>query len=462
MSTRTRFAPSPTGNLHAGNARTALFNYLFARTNGGEFILRIDDSDKARSTTEFEATTLRDLKWLGIEWNEGPDTDNKSGFAPYRQSARTELYEGKAEELLVSGAAYRCYCSVERLEELKKTQLRAKTPPRYDNHCRTLTDIPGDITPVIRFKVPDETVEFIDHVHGAMSFDAGDIGDFIITSPGSGIGYNFATSVDDALMEITDVIRGDDHISNTPRQILLIRALGGSVPRYAHLPLVLDEDRKPLSKRSTAASIEGLREARYLPGAVLNAIANLGWAVGGYKTLPEMAEAFTLKRVSKSAGVFNTASLKDFNKHAIERSSAEEIAELIRPSLPDTDNIILRNAVEIAKAGATAIDDITLMLTPLLTPLPSPSPEAAAILKEAKGLIEDSIAELSDTEVLDEAGYKVIIDKLKARGHKGKALFKPLRLALTGQNEGMELKDVLEILGKDEAVRRLTCALKEL
>ena len=458
MTTRTRFAPSPTGRLHAGNARTALFNYLFARANNGRLILRIDDSDEARSTTEFEEGILKDLKWLGIEWDEGEDVGGD--FGPYRQSLRKELYAAKAEELLSAGAAYNCYCSIERLEELKKTQLRAKRAPRYDNLCRGLTDIPKNIEPVIRFKVPSGDVGFTDAVHGDMTFNADDIGDFIITSPTAGVSYNFATSVDDALMEITDVIRGDDHISNTPRQILLIRALGGRAPRYAHLPLVLGEDRSPLSKRGEANSIDALRRSCYLPEAILNAIANLGWAVGKYKTIGEMAEAFTLKGLSKSAGVFNLASLKDFNKRAIERASAKEIRELISPSFPDVDDARIEEVANIAKAGALSIGDIVEMLTPLLTPLTAP--KETQRLKEAKDLIADSIETLNDIEVLDEANYKVIIDKLKAKGYKGKALFKPLRLALTGRDEGMELRAVLEILGKDEAIERLANTLKEL
>ena len=465
MTTRTRFAPSPTGHLHAGNARTALFNYLFARANGGTLILRIDDSDEARSSAEFEAAILKDLNWLGITWDEGEGSNTKGTagtLGPYRQSLRKEIYETKAEELLDSGKAYHCYCSVERLEELKKVQLRAKRAPRYDNLCRDITEIPSDTVPVIRFRVPDDDeVSFTDAVHGEKVFLTKEIGDFIITSPKAGVSYNFATSVDDALMRITDVIRGDDHLSNTPRQILLIDALGGAIPRYAHLPLVLGEDKKPLSKRNAGASIAALRAEGYLPEALVNAIANLGWAVGGYKSLKEMVEGFTLKRISKSASVFNIASLKDFNKHAIEHASLTDIIKLIEPSFPNTGTAELTSATELARIGALSIADIVELLAPLLSPLPAQKPEARAMLSESEPLISDAIVAVNNLDTLDDDSYKVIIDELKAKGYKGKLLFKPLRIALTGRAEGMELKDVMKILGKTEVVKRLGSAIKE-
>ncbi|MFQ5735480.1 MAG: glutamate--tRNA ligase [Thermodesulfobacteriota bacterium] len=266
---RTRFAPSPTGHLHIGNVRTALFNWLFARHFNGEFVLRMEDTDTARSDAAFEDSIIEDLSWLGLEWDEGPGgprggwggwgAGSNGPHGPYRQSERLAIYDRHAAALLDKGLAYRCYCSKERLEALKAEQMKKGSPPRYDNRCRSLSpsEIPAGAAPLIRFMVRGRSVRFKDGVHGRMAFDTSAMGDFVIIGSDGVASYNFAVVVDDSEMGITHVLRGDDHLSNTPRQILLFEALGRTVPHYHHLPLVLSPSRSPLGKRDRGLPCAG-------------------------------------------------------------------------------------------------------------------------------------------------------------------------------------------------------------
>jgi glutamyl-tRNA synthetase len=461
MTVRTRFAPSPTGLLHVGGARTALFNWLFARGSYGSFILRIEDTDRARSKRAYEESLIEDLKWLGLFWDEGPDAGGPNG--PYRQSERGAVYLDHARRLVGEGLAYRCYCTVKRLDELKRKQTEAGMPPRYDGRCRDLKEPPEGINPVIRFKVPDSTVEFIDLVRGPMSFEAGKaVGDFIIIGSDEAPSYNFSVVVDDGLMGITHVIRGEDHLPNTPRQVLLFKALGLELPEYMHLPLVLAGDRTPLSKRQTGASIRELREEGYLPEAVLNAMARLGWSPGeGFLSLKDMVKIFSAERVSKSPSVFDMERLKRFGKESMAGADTDMLVGLVLPYLSGVERDWLSVAVECVKGDCTTVRDIPLFLAPFLKY--ELTDEAKRVLSEphASEVIKVLREEIEGVQRLDGESYRAISDKLKERtGKKGKTLFMPVRAALTGRITGIELEKVFLLLGKERVMERLSSCLE--
>src|SRR5919197_3708238 len=345
---RVRFAPSPTGQLHVGNARTALFNWLLAHGKDGIFILRIEDTDVERSTRESEAGILEDLRWLGLEWDEGPDIGGSHG--PYRQSERLHLYTSYANELLGGGHAYYCFCSPQKLESDRKSDLAAGRPPRYHGTCRLLA--PNDVharleageKPVIRFKVPERVeVTFQDLVRGDVTFNTEVIGDPVLVRSDGIPAYNFAVVVDDALMAVTHVIRGEDHISNTPRQILLYEALGFTAPTFAHLALVLGPDHSPLSKRHGATSVAEFRAKGYLPEALVNYLALIGWSPRALASgrasgdepellpIDELARRFSLDRVGLGAGVFDEEKLAWVNRHYLKLADPLRLAKLSVP-----------------------------------------------------------------------------------------------------------------------------------
>src|SRR5436190_17063501 len=345
---RVRFAPSPTGHLHVGNARTALFNWLLARGRGGAFILRIEDTDVERSTRESEAAILDDLRWLGLDWDEGPDIGGPHG--PYRQSERLQMYGRYAAELLASNRAYYCFCSTAQLEADRQQALKAGRPARYAGTCRRVSReqaksrIAAGERPAIRFRVPDDRdVVFADVVRGDVRFHTEVIGDPVIVRANGHPGYNFAVVVDDALMEVTHVIRGEDHISNTPRQILIYEALGFAPPTFAHLALVMGPDHSPLSKRHGATSIAEFRAKGYLPEALLNYLALIGWSPrtssdgrsgddnAELMPLDQLAQRFSLDKVGLSAGVFDEEKLAWVNRHYLKLAAPERIAELSIP-----------------------------------------------------------------------------------------------------------------------------------
>jgi glutamyl-tRNA synthetase len=453
---RTRFAPSPTGLIHIGNARTALFNYLFAKRQNGSFILRIEDTDTQRSTREYEAALLRDLKWLGLCWDEGPDIGG--GHGPYRQSERLGLYKGFADRLAAKGLAYPCYCSVERLKGLKESQIRSKTPPRYDNRCRSLDPkhAPEGIKPAIRFKVPERTVCFIDALHGKVSFDARQFGDFVIMGSDGVASYNFAVVVDDSTMDITHIIRGDDHLSNTPRQALLCEALGFKAPLYCHIPLVYSPERTPLGKRDESMSISALRDEGYLSQAVVNAMARLGWSPpADADGLESLTSSFGLERLSKSPSVFDLEGLKALNKKAMSRMPANELARALFPRMAVDD--WLKDAVTSARENAFTINGLRNILKPLVYDIEL-TDEADSVLKEkhAKGVLTAFSEEVRETERIDRPTARDIISKVREKtGEKGKRLMLPIRAALTGRLEGIELAEVVRLLGREKILERL-------
>lgn len=456
---RTRFAPSPTGELHVGSARTALFNWLFARHFNGEFVLRVEDTDTERSRKKFEDSILEDLLWLGLAWDEGPDVGGNYG--PYRQSERIGIYRTYAENLVDAGAAYKCYCTKERLNELKKEQASRGLPPRYDGRCRNLEKggAPEGITPVIRFMVPGKKVVFKDGVHGPAEFDTSDTGDFIIIASDGIAGYNFAAVVDDALMGITHILRGDDHLSNTPRQILLFEALGFKVPEFFHLPLVLGPDRTPLGKRHGGSTLAALRKGGYLPEAVVNALSRLGWSPDeSISGLTGLTKAFDGNKLSRSPAVFDMDRLLAFNRAAISETPAEELMMILPESLRRRNKDRLMKIVDAVKGNAATMDDLDELVSPftgevhlteeIRTELSGP--RARKVLK----------ALLEETEKILEFEGNISAETLsrvnESTGEKGKSLFMPIRLALTGQTHGIELSNVLDLLGKKRVAERLS------
>ncbi len=336
---RVRFAPSPTGHLHVGNARTALFNWLFARQAGGVMVLRIEDTDLERSEARFESQLLEDLKWMGIDWDEGPDVGGE--YAPYRQSDRLDVYREHAERLVSEGKAYLCFCSQEELERDREEKLKNQLPPIYSGKCRTLDPAEAQQRRAngeacaIRLRIPEHPIRFHDIVHGMVEFASEVVSDPIILRSSGIPVYNYVVVVDDALMKITHVIRGDDHLSNTPKQVALYEALGWQVPEFAHLSTILGADRERLSKRHGATSIANFRDMGVLPEALMNYLALLGWAPsGGTREIfspEELKHEFTLERVTPSPAVFDMEKLYWLNRHYIKQSPPERIEKLAEP-----------------------------------------------------------------------------------------------------------------------------------
>lgn len=450
---KTRFAPSPTGLLHVGGVRTALFNLLYARRSGGKFVLRIEDTDAVRSKPEFEKAICDDLVWLGLKWDEGP----------YRQSERLDIYREHAGRLLAEGMAYNCWCTTERLEQLREKQLKAGCAPKYDGKCSKLSpqDAPRGATPAIRFKIPSHAkrqVAFIDGVHGSLSFDIAGLGDFVIIGSDGVASYNFAAVVDDSAMNITHIIRGDDHISNTARQILLFEALKITPPMFAHIPLVLTPEKTPLSKRDLSASVSALRDDGFLPEAIIDAVARLGWAPDdGLLTVNDMAEGFGIERLSKSPSVFDMERLKHINKRLIEGQTAARLIELAGIKATPDNSAMLAKAIDAVKANAVTLSGLKTLLVPFTGHAALDSKALTAVTEPyAKGVLSAFLSALEKAERLDEKGYNEIMAEVKkTTGEKGARLFMPIRCALTGAHEGIELYKIIELLGREKTTERL-------
>ena len=460
---RTRFAPSPTGPLHVGGARTALFNYLFARGAGGAFVVRMEDTDAARSRAEYEGDILDSLAWLGLHWDEGPRRGGP--FAPYRQSERLALYRRYAARLLDEGRAYRCYCSEERLKRLRGASLARGVAPRYDGRCRDLpaNQAPQGVKPAVRLRVEPAEIRFVDGVHGEMSFDGAHIGDFIIVGSDGAAAYNLAVVIDDASMEITDVIRGDDHLSNTARQLLLFDALGLRRPRYHHIPLVTDRDGRPLSKRRKDLSIPALRRAGHLPEAVVNALARLGWSPGeGLLTLEEMSAAFDTSRLSRSPSVFDTKGLEHYGRLAVAAAGTRRLAAIVSGRFPGADRGLVERTVEALKGEARTVAELEELAAPIIEGGPE-TDDAADLLDsgQAAAVLRAFADGLRGVEGLKGRRPGDIMDALKRRtALRGKSLFMPLRAALTGRLSGVDVSTLIGIVGAAEALRRVERALR--
>jgi nondiscriminating glutamyl-tRNA synthetase len=465
---RVRFAPSPTGQLHVGNARTALFNWLLARGHDGAFILRIEDTDIERSTRESEESILEDLRWLGLDWDEGPDVGGAGG--PYRQSERLHLFTSYANELLAGGHAYYCFCAPQKLEADRRAMLAAGRPPRYAGTCRALSPdearrrIEAGERAVVRFRIPERIdVSFQDLVRGEVTFSTDVIGDPVLVRSDGRPAYNFAVVVDDALMEITHVIRGEDHISNTPRQVLLYRALGFAPPKFAHLSLVLGPDHTPLSKRHGATSVAEFRERGYLPEALTNYLALIGWSprTGGGETsddaelmpMDELARRFALEDVGHSAGVFDPEKLAWMNRYYMKIASTARLAAESARYFQARG--FLRRKSDIAMAYVESILPMAVGSVDRLEEIPDrvaflfaydarealQRPDVGDVLHEpgAREVIA-ALAGAIDGPLLDRDAFRAMANRVKERtGQKGKALFHPIRVALTGEGGGPEL-----------------------
>lgn len=458
---RVRFAPSPTGQLHVGNVRTALFNWLLARGSGGTFVLRIEDTDVARSTRESERAILDDLEWMGLTWDEGVGKGGDHG--PYRQSERLHVYRAHVVELMAKGLAYRCFCPAEQLEMDRYNALRERRPPRYVGRCRDLSPqearrrAESGEPAAIRFRIPDHReVTFPDLVRGDVSFETDVMGDPVIVRSEGVPAYNFAVVIDDALMEITHVVRGEDHISNTPRQILMYEAFGWTPPKFAHLPMVLGPDHGLLSKRHGATSVAEFRAHGYLPEAFANYLALLGWSPGeGQEIVPieELARRFRLEQVGHSAGVFDVEKLAWVNRHYLKGAAPERLVRLTLPFLiaqgwvtdatPDVAQF-LESVVPLAAASVDRLDQAPARLRFLFDysverALGDPALRAEA---EAARPVIAALAEVlaGAAPLASREAFRTAVGLVRERtGAKGKALLHPIRLALTGEAEGLEL-----------------------
>ncbi len=457
---RVRFAPSPTGLLHVGNARTALFNWLLARGQGGTFVLRVEDTDVERSTRASEDGIKDDLRWLGLTWDEGPDVGGP--YPPYRQSERMDRYRLAADRLIATGRAYYCFCSADQLEQERTAALAAGLPPRYSGRCRTLD--PQDVArrrgsgeaAALRFAVPvDRDVTFADVVRGDVTFHTSVIGDPVIVRSDGGPAYNFAVVVDDAEMAITHVIRGEDHISNTPRQMLIYEALGWTPPTFAHLSLVLGPDHAPLSKRHGATSVAEFRARGYLPEALVNYLALLGWSPGDGEELiaaDEMARRFSLARVSHSAAVFDTEKLAWINRHYMKQSAPGRLAALVAPwfvsagfaSSGDQAAIESIDAIEAVLPMAVGAVDRLEEVPSRVSFVFAWDAAAAARLVEAEpdgAKVVGAFAEaIAGAGPLTKESFRAAAARTReVTGVKGRALFHPIRVAMTGWESGPEL-----------------------
>ena len=458
---RVRFAPSPTGQLHVGNARTALFNWLLARGHGGTFILRVEDTDLERSSRVSEAAILEDIRWMGLDWSEGVEVGGDAG--PYRQTERFHIYRAHTVELLSRGLAYRCFCAPEQLEADRQQALAAGLPPQYPGRCR---DIPADVArrriengekAVVRFRVPaDREVVFPDVVRGEVRFHTSVIGDPVLVRSDGVPAYNFAVVIDDALMGITHVVRGEDHISNTPRQILLYEAFGWTPPIFAHVSLVMGPDHAPLSKRHGATSVAEFRARGYLPEALTNYLALLGWSPGEGEELlllDELATRFRLEDVGKSAGVFDLEKLAWVNRHYLKAASPVRLAALSVAHLKTAgwlleptpqDLAFLAQVVPPIAASVDRLEQVPARLKFLFDYSAERTLSVPGALEEAQSAraVVTALAEelASAPPMLDREAFRATASRVKDRtGQKGKALFHPLRLVLTGEPEGLEL-----------------------
>jgi glutamyl-tRNA synthetase len=457
----TRFAPSPTGLLHLGNARTALLNYLAARKTGGRFILRVEDTDEARSTDSFMHALFEDLHWLGLDWDEGPDIGGPHNI--YRQQQRREIYEQWLAKLDAARLTYPCFCTPAELNIARKRQLAAGKPPRYSGTCRELTQeqraekLVAGQPAALRFRVPaGEVVQFDDIVHGQQRFNSDDIGDFIIRRTDGSTAFFFSNAVDDALMGVTLVLRGDDHMTNTPRQILILNALELPIPRYAHVALLLGMDGAPLSKRHGALSLKDLRERGYLPGAVRNHLVRLGHtcASDGWLDKEAMLRDFDLQRLGRAAAKFDFAQLHHWQKEAVAHLSPTEFREWAAVQLPqEIDEERVSKFFEAIRHNVEFPSDAAHWANVVFATLMEMAPEAETAVRDA-GADFFVIAKRVLVEATVE--FKQAVREIgQASGKKGPALFMPLRAALTGVTHGPELAPLLSLIPHSEIQRRL-------
>jgi glutamyl-tRNA synthetase len=472
MAVRVRFAPSPTGWLHVGGARTAYFNWLFARQHQGALVLRIEDTDVERSSAESEGGVLDDLRWLGLTWDEGPDRGGPHG--PYRQSERLALYRDRAERLVAQGAAYPCFCTDAELEERRASALAAGRPPHYDGRCRGLTAAERDAqrragrAESIRFAVApgDQTLD--DLVRDVVRFPAGMVGDFVVLRSSGLPTYNFACVVDDAGMRISHVIRAEEHLSNTARQLMLYQALGEAAPRFAHVPLILNRDRTKMSKRTgeAAVAVGDWRRAGFVAEALLSYLALLGFHPGDDREIlsrDDLLASFSLERVGKSGSVFDADKLRWVNAQVLHHADGARLSEWGETFLPAAaralDPARLAVLIQGVRGNLATLADLPHELAPFLDGPLEFEPEAAAALAAPRGaeVCATLAAALADLAQWSGEQVKSALQSVgRTLGLKGRDLFQPVRAALTGRVHGPELPLIADLLGRERCLARLS------
>ncbi|MDI7260797.1 MAG: glutamate--tRNA ligase [Thermodesulfobacteriota bacterium] len=458
---RTRFAPSPTGDLHIGGARTALFNWLLARHCQGTFVLRIEDTDVARSTQESIQVILDAMAWLGLDWDEGP----------FYQTQRISLYREAAERLLKEGKAYRCYCTPEELEAKREAAMKGGLKPKYDRTCLHRRPPYPERPYAIRFLSPDAGTTVVeDLIQGRVEFDNAELDDLIILRSDGLPTYNFSVVVDDITMEITHVIRGNDHLNNTPRQIQVYESLGYPLPRFGHVPMILGPDKKKLSKRHGAQSVMEYQKMGYLPQAVVNYLVRLGWSYGDQEefTLNELIEKFSLEAVGKSAAAINPGKLDWLNSQYIKRMEADELAQQVLPfieakgySIGDLD--LLRRAIlSFRERSKTLVEMADLSEFYFYEEITYEESAAKKFLKgESIPIFEEVVASLSKVAVLNkESGHRLVQELAESRGEPLIRIAQPLRVALTGRTVSPPIDEVMEAMGKERVIQRLKKAME--
>ncbi len=463
-SVKVRFAPSPTGFLHIGGVRTALFNWLFARHHGGQFVLRIEDTDHERSTEESIAEIIESMRWLGLDWDDGP----------YRQTERQELYSEKVNQLFDAGKAYRCYCTSEELDKKRGEAQKKGLKPKYDGTCRERTDQPEGIPSVVRFKSPLEgSVVVEDLLRGKVVFDITELDDLILQRTDGSPTYNFVVVVDDADMGITHVVRGDDHLSNTPRQCLLYDALNFPRPQFAHISMILGQDKTRLSKRHGATSVLAYRDMGYLSSAMINYLARLGWSHGDQEIFSqeEMIQLFSFDSVNTSAAVFDPDKLSWLNEHYIKNTSPKELALYLEPFLISKEILKKDHGLDVGEI-AKVIPSLNQRAKNLAEMAEKSTfyfkkevefdekAKAKFLVPEARPLLEKAIAGLSQLDDFSAEEIESLFNQVvKEEGMKLGKLAQPIRVALTGATVSPGIYDVILLLGKEESLKRLNQAL---
>lgn len=482
---RLRYAPSPTGYLHIGNARTALFNYLFARSKGGDFIIRVEDTDTARNIEAGEESQLRNLRWLGIDWDESVDTGGDYG--PYRQSERKEIYQKYADQLIKEGKAYRCYMTSEELEAEREAQIARGVMPRYGGKHANLSEseeqalIDEGRTPSIRLRVPENVnYTFDDIVKGPVTFDSNNIGDWVILKRDGMATYNFACAIDDHLMEITHVLRGDDHISNTPKQMMVYKSLAWDYPAFGHMTLIVNEQKRKLSKRDAGILqfIEQYKDLGYLPEALFNFIALLGWTPEGEEEVfsqEEFIERFDEKRLSKSPAFFDKQKLMWINNQYMKTKDSDEVFEMAVKFL-ETEGLVktdrdaeeenwARRLVALYQPQMSYAAEIVQLSSQFFQKELVYTEDAGEVLEQEHiptllPALYNAFENLSDEDFIPENIKAAIKAVQKETGFKGKQLFMPVRAAVTGETRGPELPDAISLIGRDIVLSRIDALIK--
>lgn len=481
---RVRFAPSPTGPFHIGGARSALFNWLLARKEGGKLILRIEDTDLERSTSESEENIKASLRWLGIEWDEGIDIGGEYG--PYRQTERLEIYRQYTQKLLASGQAYYCYCTEEELDTERQRQMDKGENPHYGGRCRDLSPaererlIAEGRKPTVRFRVPEnQQIIFKDIVRDTVSFESNGVGDFVIVKSDGIPVYNYAVVLDDALMKITHVIRAEEHLSNTPRQILLYQALGLPLPQFGHISLILGKDRTKMSKRHGATSVEQYKKLGYLPEGIVNFLALLGWAPLGEEEIfnqEELIQEFSMDRVAKNPAVFDVDKLNHINAHYIKQASPELVTELALPHLQEAGFVgaeltteqrewLVKVVAELQgyiSYAAQITEHIDVFFNDDIN---FENEEAHEIMKDADipKVMEAFKTKLAVLDPVEPAAVQAILKGItKELKLGGKKVYMPVRIAVTGKMHGLELINLIPLIGKERTLARIDCLIAKI